>query len=109
VPDAAPEFGWRTRDVESSTAKDHAGSIVNPLDLRFSEALAATAQVTPASFPTFTRYLDPDWIEQALSATGTATLRRRRPSRRVQSPRRAPGSARRPFHGSIAAPPPSGR
>jgi len=70
--------------VESATTEDHAGAIVNQIDLRLSEALAHTAQVTPASFPTFTRYLDADWIEQALSATGTATLRRRRlPADRV--------------------------
>ena len=57
---------------------------MNPIDLRFSEALAATAQVTPANFQTFTRHLDADWIEQALLATGTATLRRRRlPADRV--------------------------
>ena len=70
--------------MEAATPEDHAGAIVNQIDLRLSEALAHTAQVTPASFPTFTRYLDPDWIEQALLATGTATLRRRRlPADRV--------------------------
>jgi len=70
--------------MESSAAEDHARAIVNQIDLRLAEALAHTAQVTPASFPTFTRYLDRDWIEQALSATGIATLRRRRlPADRV--------------------------
>jgi hypothetical protein len=71
-------------DVESSTAEDHALAIVSQIDLCLAEALAHTSQVTPESFPTFARYLDRDWIEQALSATGTATLRRRRlPAERV--------------------------
>src|SRR2546425_4800774 len=30
------------------------------------------------SFELFSRHLDPDWIEQALQVTGTATLRRRK-------------------------------
>ena len=33
---------------------------------------------TPKSFPTLTQHLDPQWIEEALLATGTATLRKRR-------------------------------
>jgi hypothetical protein len=48
------------------------------IDLGFPEELAATAQFAPASFPTFVRHLDMDWIEEALLATETATLRRRR-------------------------------
>lgn len=51
---------------------------MDEIDLRFSEAFAATAQFTPASFPTFTRHLDLDWIEESLLATGAATVRRRR-------------------------------
>ena len=35
-------------------------------------------QPTPASLDTFQRSLDPRWIEEALKATGTATLRKRR-------------------------------
>lgn len=42
-------------------------------------ALAAAALfATPDRFDTFRRQLDPDWIEAALSATGTATIRKRR-------------------------------
>jgi hypothetical protein len=42
-------------------------------------ALAETASYTVAeTLSTFEAHIDPDWIEQALQATGTATLRRRR-------------------------------
>ena len=42
-------------------------------------ALAATATYAkPEQFETFRRHIDPAWIEQALTATGTATVRRRR-------------------------------
>ena len=42
-------------------------------------ALAATAMYAkPEPFETFRRHIDPVWIEQALAATGTATVRRRR-------------------------------
>jgi hypothetical protein len=51
---------------------------LDEIDLCLSDALAATAQFTPASFPTFTRHLDLDWIEESLLATGSATVRRRR-------------------------------
>lgn len=37
-----------------------------------------TSDFTPTSFPTLTAHLDPRWVEEALLATGTATLRRRR-------------------------------
>jgi hypothetical protein len=70
--------------MEPSAAEDHAGAIVSQIDICLAEALAHDAQVTPASFPTFTRHLDRERIEQVLSATGTATLRRRRlPADRV--------------------------
>lgn len=42
-------------------------------------ALAATATYAkPERFETFRRHIDPAWIESALTATGTATVRRRR-------------------------------
>jgi len=42
-------------------------------------ALAATATYAkPEQFETFRRHLDPAWIEEALTTTGTATVRRRR-------------------------------
>jgi hypothetical protein len=46
--------------------------------VRLAEALSVTADVTPEKFETFSKYLDPEWIEEALSSTGTATVRRRR-------------------------------
>ena len=42
-------------------------------------ALAATATYAkPEQFETFRRHIDAPWIEEALLATGTATVRRRR-------------------------------
>ena len=58
--------------------EDHAASIVNDFDATLSEALEYTATITPASFPTLIKGLDPQWIDEALATTGTATLRRRR-------------------------------
>ena len=49
-----------------------------PNEETLAEALASTAQIAPQAFPNLTRHLDPAWIEEALLATGTATLRRRR-------------------------------
>lgn len=51
---------------------------MSDLDVSFSEALAYTASVTPGSYTTFRKHLDPVLIEEALQTTGTATLRRRR-------------------------------
>lgn len=44
----------------------------------FSEALAHTSSLTPGFYATFRDHIDPAWIEEALLATGTATLRKRR-------------------------------
>jgi transposase IS4-like protein/DDE family transposase len=44
----------------------------------FTEALELTSELTPKSFPNLIKHLDPVWVEEALMATGTATLRRRR-------------------------------
>jgi hypothetical protein len=42
-------------------------------------ALAAAATyANPEQFETFRRHLDPEWIEAALAASGTATIRKRR-------------------------------
>jgi hypothetical protein len=51
---------------------------VEPVQETFTEALEFTSDFTPKSFPTLTQHLDPQWIEEALLATGTATLRKRR-------------------------------
>jgi hypothetical protein len=51
----------------------------------FDRAFHATATyASPEHLEDFRRRLDPAWIERALAATGTATLRRRRfPSEQV--------------------------
>lgn len=47
--------------------------------MTFSQALAATATYAhPEQFNDFRRHICPEWVEAALDATGTATLRRRR-------------------------------
>lgn len=46
--------------------------------MRLQSALALTSALSPESFGTFCQQLDRAWIEEALLATGTATLRRRR-------------------------------
>jgi hypothetical protein len=51
---------------------------VTPIEETFTEALEFTARLTPQAFPNLTQHLDPAWVEEALLATGTATLRRRR-------------------------------
>jgi hypothetical protein len=51
---------------------------VSELDVCLSEALAHAASVLPGTYATFRARLEPQWIEEALLATGTATLRRRR-------------------------------
>ncbi|HTR52896.1 MAG TPA: IS4 family transposase [Kofleriaceae bacterium] len=47
-------------------------------DETLTEALEFTAGFTPEAFPRLVKHLDPVWVEEALEATGTATLRRRR-------------------------------
>ena len=51
---------------------------MEPVQETFTEALEFTSDFTPKSFPTLTQHLDPQWVQEALLATGTATLRRRR-------------------------------
>lgn len=51
---------------------------MEPVQETFTESLEFTSDFTPKSFPTLTQHLDPQWIEEALLATGTATLRKRR-------------------------------
>jgi hypothetical protein len=47
--------------------------------MQLRKALALVADVPrPESFDDFRRHIDPDWVREALDATGTATLRRRR-------------------------------
>ena len=52
--------------------------------MRLESALTATSLFTPDKFETFAKHLQTEWIEEALHATGTATLRKRRlPAERV--------------------------
>jgi hypothetical protein len=70
--------------VDSVGAEDHAAAIVSEIDLRFAEALALTASVSPESFANFAQHLDAVWIEEGLLNTETGSLRRRRlPANRV--------------------------
>jgi hypothetical protein len=46
--------------------------------MELGEALERVAESVPETTATFQRRLAPEWIQQALAATGTATLRRRR-------------------------------
>lgn len=46
--------------------------------MRLGTALKLVAGRTPEGFSDFRRNIDPAWIEEALEATGTATVRRRR-------------------------------
>jgi hypothetical protein len=46
--------------------------------MRLEQALNAVAEVTPKQFEDLRRNIDPEWIEQALHSTGTATIRHRR-------------------------------
>ena len=46
--------------------------------MRFAASLNALASFIPDGFEDIRRNIDPEWIDQALHATGTATVRRRR-------------------------------
>ena len=46
--------------------------------MELEQALAATALVSPEDFKRFRDHIDAAWVEQALAATGTASLRKRR-------------------------------
>ena len=46
--------------------------------VRLEEALAAVPGALPEKFDAFSRHLTVEWIDDALEATGTATIRRRR-------------------------------
>ncbi len=51
---------------------------MNDFSETLTEALEFTAAFTPESFPNLVKHLDPVLVEEALHATGTATIRRRR-------------------------------
>lgn len=64
--------------MESPRPEDHAAPIVDEGTTRFDEELWASADLIPAGVATFASRIEPAWIEEALLATGTATVRRRR-------------------------------
>lgn len=51
---------------------------MEPVQETFTEALEFTSDVLPKAWPNLIEHLDPAWIEEALLATGTATIRKRR-------------------------------
>lgn len=65
------------RPVSGSRVGDHHAGVIDFEDSLL-EALEFTAGFTPEAFPNLVKHLDPAWVEEALCATGTATLRRRR-------------------------------
>jgi hypothetical protein len=46
--------------------------------MRLRDSLEAVAGISPETFQDLRRNVDPEWILQALEATGTATIRNRR-------------------------------
>ncbi len=46
--------------------------------MHFQRALSEVAALTPETFCDVRRHIDPQWVEEALRATGTATVRKRR-------------------------------
>ena len=80
--DASPrrESGVRdpSRALSGRQPKDHAASIVTPVQETFAEAMEFTSEFTPRAFPDLIKHLEPSWVEEALLSTGTATIRRRR-------------------------------
>jgi hypothetical protein len=66
------------RGVVSAVGEDHAASIVHDFQETLTEALEFTSAFTPEAFPRLLAEFNPVWIEEALAATGTATIRRRR-------------------------------
>lgn len=52
--------------------------VVAPVQETFAEALEFTSEFTARAWPNLIKHFDPALIEEALAATGTATVRRRR-------------------------------
>lgn len=67
-----------SRGVSGIDLEDHASAIVTRIQETFTEALGFTSDFTPKAFPALLQHLEPTWVEEALSSTGTATMRRRR-------------------------------
>jgi Insertion element 4 transposase N-terminal/Transposase DDE domain len=58
--------------------EDQDAAISAEVAMRLDAPLVAVASFTPEKFEDLRRNIDAEWIEQALHATGTATIRRRR-------------------------------
>ena len=65
------------RGLSGSGPEDHA-ALVAPVQETFTEALEFTSEFTSHAWPNLIKHFDPVWVEEALAATGTATIRRRR-------------------------------
>jgi hypothetical protein len=52
--------------------------VVAPVQETFTEALEFTSEFTSHAWPNLIKHFDPVWVDEALVATGTATIRRRR-------------------------------
>jgi hypothetical protein len=52
--------------------------LMAPVQETFTEALEFTSEFTSRAWPNLIKHFDPVWIEEALAATGTATIRHRR-------------------------------
>jgi hypothetical protein len=78
VLDGNPEFGSLSMILSGSPEQDHAAAILEPRQETFTEALEFTSEFTPRAFPNLTKHLPATWVEEALLATGTSTIRRRR-------------------------------
>jgi len=65
------------RGLVSVGLGDHSAP-VNDFEETFTEALEFTSTFTPESFPRLLERFEPTWVDEALLATGTATIRRRR-------------------------------
>src|SRR5205823_12591517 len=59
--------------------EDHDAAISQEVAVSLAEELEVLPDaLVPAEFGRFRQHIDPVWIEEALAATGTATIRRRR-------------------------------
>jgi hypothetical protein len=52
--------------------------LVAPVQETFTEALEFTSEFTARAWPNLIKHFNPAWVDEALAATGTATIRRRR-------------------------------
>src|ERR1041384_2644257 len=52
--------------------------LVAPIQETFTEALEFTSECTAGAWPNVIKHFNPEWVDEPLAATGTATIRRRR-------------------------------